>query len=526
MSHKIICRVFAGILFINLISWLSFAQPQSDIKLTQPSKPELPKTIVAAPVNNSPFQVGEKLSFNVSWANFVTAARLEMEVAGQGAFYGQQGYQLRTKVETLGYVRSLFTVVDNQYTSYIDAKTMLPYRADNATRQGTISDDDTINIDQQRRVASYADKSEIIIPSETFDLPSLVYALRARELVTGTKLQKFTALFGKNLVAIEAQVKQREKVTTQAGNYDAIRVDINAKTKDKTEYKVRIWFSDDSRHLPVLIISKPSFGEVRAELAQVSVKSSNGLNLVSVNNKPSEIASIGRVPLGVADVAPSEFENSLPFTVGERLSYDISWLNLGSVGKMNLAVQQRGSLENKIVFEMVGDVLSVGAARSIFNLNDSFKSYTRVDSLEPIKTETIIQEGKRRKQIVAAYHDNSVKLDNGTHFSVQPKTLDLVSMFYSIRAAQLTIGSSQTFNFVDANHRPHALTIKTVKTESINSALGLRETLQLDIFNQENNQLLAQAWLTNDARKLPVYIVARLSFGEIRIQLKTATNTR
>ena len=115
---------------------------------------------------------------------------------------------------------------------------------------------------------------------------------------------------------------------------------------------------------------------------------------------------------------------------------------------------------------------------------------------------------------------------SGTHFSVQPKTLDLVSMFYAIRAAQLKVGSSQTFNFVDANHRPRALTIKTVKTESINSALGLRETLQLDVFNQENNQLLAQAWLTNDARKLPVYIVARLSFGEIRMQLKTATNTR
>jgi len=539
MIHQFVTRTISGFLLIGALNL--FAQPrktvsatvepvaetqQSGGQFTPPPKAEPPKPVLNAPASTRPFQVGEKLSFNVSWANFVTAARLELEVTGQGAFFGQQGYQLSTKVATLGYVRTLFNEIDNQYISYIDARTLLPYRTDNATRQGKISEDETVTIDQQRRLARFGDQSELALPSETFDLPSLVYALRLREFGEGVKATKFTALFGKHLVDIEAQVKNRERITTQAGNYDAIRIDLKARTKDKVEYNVRVWFSDDKQRLPLVIQSKPSFGEIRAELTQVSINPQlNKANLIAINTAPPEIVSRDpKIALETAEATPSEFESSLPFAVGERVSYDVEWLNLGNIGKVNLAIQRRGKLDNHIVFEMVGDLATIGSARSIINLDDKFKSYVHVDSLAPIRTETQIIEGQRRKDIVAIYKDNSVRLDNGTHFDVKPRTLDLVSLFYAVRASQLTVGSNQTFHFIDANHRPRAVTIKIVKQEAINSALGTRDTLQLDIINQENNQLMAQAWITNDAKRLPLYIVTRLAFGEIRLNIKNVVN--
>jgi Protein of unknown function (DUF3108) len=557
MHYQMIVRLTTGLLLLGSLCWSSLAQARKTLpvppppsaaqppqnqpsqnlsspnpaaqgqsaqgQLTPPPKTETPKTIAALPLSARPFQVGEKLSFNVSWANFVTAARMDMEVTGLGAFFGQQGFQVRTKVTTIGYVRTLFTEVDNQYTSYIDARTMLPYRADNTTRQGKTNEDDTISIDQQRRIARYGDKSELALPADTFDLPSLVYALRLRELKAEGKPTKFTALFGKQLVDIEAHFKTRERLTTQAGNYDAIRIDIKARTKDKTEYNVRIWFSDDKQRLPLVILSKLPFGEVRAELAQASMNTQPKVQMVSVVNAPPEIASTDpRIVLGAAEDTLSAFENNLPFTVGERLTYDVSWLNLGLIGKVNLAIQRRGSLDNKTVFEMVGEMATFGAARSIISLDDTFKSYAHVDSLVPVKTETSIQEGQRRKNIIATYKDDSVRLDNGTHFNVRPGTLDLVSLFFSVRAAPLKVGFNQIFYFVDANHRLRGMLIKAVKQERIESALGARDTLQLDVINQENNQLIAQAWVTNDARHLPLYIVARLSFGEIRLQIKNA----
>ena len=239
---------------------------------------------------------------------------------------------------TLGNVRALFTEVDNQYISYVDAKSLLPYRADNATRQGKTSEDDTITIDQQRHLARYGDQSELTLPADTFDLPSLVYALRLREFNEGAKGTKFTALFGKYLVDIEAQVKNRERITTQAGKYDAIRIDLKARTKDKTEYNVRIWFSDDKQRLPVLMISKLSFGEVRAELAQVSLNPQlNKANMIAVNTAWPEVVSRDpKIALETAEATPSAFESSLPFAVGERISYDVEWLNLGKIGKVKM----------------------------------------------------------------------------------------------------------------------------------------------------------------------------------------------
>ncbi len=539
MIHQLVTRIISGFLLLGTLSLM--AQPRKTAavppepareaqaangQFTPPTKTDPPKPVLVVPTSARPFQVGEKLSFTVSWANFASAARLEMEVAGQGAFFGQQGYQLRTKVMTLGNVRALFTEVDNQYISYVDAKSLLPYRADNTTRQGKTSEDDTITIDQQRHLARYSDQAEVTLPADTFDLPSLVYALRLREFNEGAKATKFTALFGKHLVDIEAQVKNRERIVTQAGSYETIRIDLKGRTKDKTEYNVRVWFSNDKQRLPVLMISKLSFGEVRAELAQVSINPQlNKANIIAVNNTWPEVVSRDpKIALETAEATPSAFESNLPFAVGERISYDVEWLNLGKIGKVNLGIQRRGSLDNRIVFEMVGELSTIGSARSIINLDDTFKSYVHVDSLVPVRTETTIMEGQRRKQIVAVYKDDSVRLDNGTHFDVKPRTLDLVSLFYAVRAAQLTVGTNQTFHFIDANHRPRALTLKVAKQESINTALGSRDALQLDIISQENNQLMAQAWVTNDAKHLPLYIVTRLAFGEIRLQIKNVVN--
>jgi hypothetical protein len=528
MIHQFVTRIISGFLLIGAVHLL--AQPRetqsSNGSFTPPSKLEPPKPVLNAPTLSRPFQVGEKLGFNVSWANFSPAARMEMEVAGQGAFFGQQGYQLRTKVSTLGQTRSFFTEIDNQYISYVDAKTLLPYRTDNTTRQGKTNGDDTITLDQQRHLARFGDQSEIGLPSDTFDLPSLVYALRLREWNEGDKPTKFTAIFGKHLVNIEAQVKARERITTQSGKYEAIRIDLKARTKDKGDYNVRVWFSNDQQRLPVLMTSKLSFGDVRAELAQITVDPQlNKANLIAVNTALPEIASRDpKIVLETAEATPSEFEQKLPFAVGERVSYDVEWLNLGKIGKVNFALQRRGSLDNRIVFEMVGELSTIGSARSIINLNDTFKSYVQVDSLVPVRTETHILEGQRRKDIVATYKDDSVRLDNGTHFNVKPRTLDLVSLFYAVRASNLTVGANQTFHFVDANHRPRSLTVKVAKQEAINSAVGPRQALQLDIYNQENNQLMAQAWVTSDAKRLPLYIVTRLAFGEIRLNIKNVVD--
>lgn len=547
MSHKLLNLVVLGLLLTNYAAMTGSAQVRKtapaktsqaapppaqepkppEVKLTQPSKVnDTPATQLSQPVAG-PLQVGEKLSYNVSWSNFVSAARYEIEVAGQGAFFGQSGYQLKSYVATVGQVRALFAELDYQYTTYLDSRTLLPFRTDYSVHQGRRNEDNSICFDRQANQVKYNDNSLVPVPADAIDLPSLVFWLRQQDFASvDPKGKKLGTVFGHQLVEIEFFIKGKERVGTQSGNYEATRVDIVARHPEKGEFKVKVWFTDDKQKLPVLMVSRPSFGEIRAELSQVS-RRPVAVTLASTS-KSTEIATTN--PIGVVmeatSVAPSDFEKRLPFTVGEKLNYDISWMNLASIGKMNLVVQQRGALEGKPVFELVGDISTVGAARAIIGLNDTFKSYALADSLMPLRTDSSLLEGKRRRRVVAVYKDNSVRLDNGTHFSVPPGSLDLVSLFYAVRASKLEPGSTATYNFTDSNHRLQTVEVKAVKIEAINSALGQQNTIQLDILNKETRLLLAQAWVTNDARKLPVYVAARLAFGEIRFEIKNVSGTK
>jgi len=535
---------------------LRLAAQQGGGGLTPPPKPNAPKptevkTPAAAPTSGAPFQIGERLSFNVSWSNFVTAARLELEVADRGAFFGQDGYQLRAKVETIGYVRSIFTDLDNQYTAYVDAKTTLPYRAENSTRQGLSREDASIIFDQAGHTARYPDGSSTAIPPNTYDLASLVYALRLKPLKAGESY-KCAVLYDKEIIEIEALVKPRERIISQAGSYDAIRVELTTKSKkfNLSKYRVRVWFSDDAQHLPVTITAQLAFGDVRAELSSAVIvtptkpkiatrpdpptetplftpkgASSTGAPPISPNGKPPAETGKERMRDGESSL---EAERNLPFSAGERLNYDVSWLNLASVGRMSFEVRQQGRLNNQPVFEFVGEAATLGAARSIISLNDQIICYANANTLIPVRSDMRLQEGERRKNITADYDPSGTKvtLSNGTQITVQPKTLDLLSLFYAVRAADLKIGSTHVFPFLDANHRPKRVTIKVVKQETIDSPMGTQNTVQLDVFSQDTQQLIAQAWITNDARRLPIYIVTRVGFGELRLQLTSTVKAK
>ena len=531
----IVWMVSAGALAMKFLPQQSPPpQPPKAGTLTQPPKitPELPGQISAVSGSGGLLTIGERLTFNVSWSSFVTAARMELEVADRGAFFGQEGYQLRTRVETIGYARSLLADVDEQYNSYVDAKTMLPYRLENSSRRGRNKSEELITLDQTRNSVRYGDGSEITTPGNTWDFSSLLYALRFRDLKPGT-IHKFSALFGKTITDVEAIARTNERVITQSGAYDAIRVDFTAKntSANANRYRVRAWFSNDVQRLPVLLTLQSPFGELRAELSSSIISNKPRTEIGRNPGSTPLLASTSAPPPGavfeaiaVGEVAQDNF----PFLVGERLSYDISWGNFASVGKASFSVRRQGKLSNHRVFEFVSEVASVGAARAVLGVNDIFTSYVDAEKLVPVRTEARLREGSRNKEISADYDrgGNVVRLSSGTTIPVKSGTLDLVSLFYALRAADLKIGATYGWGVLDSNHNPKSLTFRVVRREIIGGPLGSQDTLQIDILKTENQQLIAQAWISNDARRLPVYVAARLRIGELRFQLTGKSGTK
>src|SRR5262249_14912777 len=246
-------KAILGSLAVAAISYgLRLYAQQQNGRLTPPPKAASSRPAPTSENSNdgSPLVVGERLVYNVPWSGFPTAARLEMEVVAQGQFYGRESYQLRSRVETLGQVRSLFGDVDNQYTSYVSPGDAVPYRVVSAIHQGQRRSEEVIVFDRSKQKAVFSDDSEVSIRDETYDLTSLVYWLRLQPLTDGSKY-KFAALYEKELIEIEAVVKGRERVIAQAGAYSAVLVNLYPKGKYNA-YRGCVYISADSQRLPVM----------------------------------------------------------------------------------------------------------------------------------------------------------------------------------------------------------------------------------------------------------------------------------
>src|SRR5262245_16484666 len=548
-------KAILGSLAVAAISYgLRLYAQQQNGPLTPPPKASSSQPAPTSENSNggSPLVVGERLVYNVSWSGFPTAARLELEVVAQGLFYGRESYQLRSRVETLGQVRSLFGDVDNQYTSYVSFSDAVPYLAVSAIHQGQRRSEDVIVFDRSKQKALFSDDSSVSIRDETYDLTSLVYWLRLRPLVDGYKY-KFTALYERELIDVEAVVKGRERVVAQAGAYNTFLINLYPKGKFSS-YRGCVYISTDSQRLPVMFKANLPVGEARAELASITFASpseSPPIKLDSPTDEGARLPRSGRITgasgengngaVGVDGTSPAnsvkpgiDAESALepkeyPFSVGERLSYDISWGSFPSVGKASFEVRQQGMFNGNRVIEFFGEASSIGAARTLINVNDRASSLVLMDSLTPVRTDLRLREGKRFKQTTATYDRsrNLMSLSNGSQTNFPPGAYDILSLFYAIRAADLKIGMTRDFAFFDANNRPRRLTIKVVKQESVGGPLGARDAFQVDVLAPEPAKPpIAQTWISNDARRLPLYLVTRARFGELRFQLVSAINTK
>jgi hypothetical protein len=221
-------------------------------------------------VKSSPFVVGERLSYDVSWSDFIVAGELTLETKERRSIDGVDAYHVVAQAQSVGLVNAIVYKVNDLYESFLNAATLQPFRAEKRSRRGKKREESSIRIDQQGRTAQLADGRSLELPGETYDLAGLIYAVRAMDLAVG-KPRAFTLLEDNKLYSMQLEAEGREKITTRSGSYDAIRIGTKiVGNRDKDPYKLRIYLSNDSKRLPVLITAEPSWGQVRVELTSAT----------------------------------------------------------------------------------------------------------------------------------------------------------------------------------------------------------------------------------------------------------------
>jgi Protein of unknown function (DUF3108) len=484
------------------------------------------------PFSDAPYVVGERLTYNISFSNFISAGHVELLVGGHGSFYGRDAIQLQAHVETTGVVYAALFALNNDYTTYVDPTNGQPFRSQRVVREAARTTDVSSDYNQPAGTAAVPDKLRSAESPGTYDFLAALYRLRALPLAEGASYS-FTVRNESQEYQAELRVRGREAVRTNVGSFNAIVSQIRISNNNEVNnYHLQIYFTDDERHVPVLITAKLKAGEVRVELASSQLGPATPPNTPPVGPTPTPTPTPRPSPIRpVATPTPTTDPLlGLPFKVGEQLNYQAFLPNVPQpVGLVTFQVRARSRYfdHDGLLFTLTAQ--TTNAAQRLFVANDTISSYVDPQTLLPYRTESQLAEGRRRsKETLTINQDyGTATTEQGRKIEMPVGTHDYISIFYAIRSMNLQPPKRNAVSIL-VNGRPKTLIITALKRERIQLGSEKLPAIQLSLTTDDAqpDKYALRAWVSDDDRRLPLRFTANTELGPLRVDLVILPLTR
>jgi hypothetical protein len=221
--------------------------------------------------------------------------------------------------------------------------------------------------------------------------------------------------------------------------------------------------------------------------------------------------------------APAAGAAAVPWSVGERLDYEVKLGPIGGTGYMEVRGIEsvRGVSTWHTVFHVRGGI-------PFFRVNSVFESWMGVRDLASYRFVQDQDEGpNERERHYEIYPDRRVYAEmvkgNGEEQPSVENPLDDGSFLYFLRTVPLEVGKTYVFNrYFRPDRNP--VTIKVLRTEQVKVPAGTFDAVVLQpmikskgIFSENGR---AEVWLANDDRRIMVQMKSRLSIGTLTLRLK------
>jgi hypothetical protein len=462
-------------------------------------------------ISQASYRVGEKLTYNISYSSFPSAAHAEFEVVTRGNFYGRDAIHLRAHLETTGVVNVALFALNNDYVTYIDPETALPFRSIETARDAMASAAASQEFPQPG--GNEAIPGKISALAGVFDFLSAFYRARALPLADGAEYDLTVRSDGVDY-PVELKVVGRQSVRTNVGSFETIVTQVKADSRIKN---VRIYFTNDERHVPVLFTGRLNSGELRAELA--------GSEMIAPppgTVKPTPTVAPNPAPPS-ATPAPPITEGEWPFSLSEQLNYQV-FVGTTTTPMATASFQVRGRSK---YFDRDGIFLTVtaqttNAAARLFVARDQIDSYVDPKGLLPYRTVLNLVEGKRRlnQTLITNQDTGSVSIDNTTRIEVPVGTHDYVSFFYALRTFNMAVGKRNGLPVLVEN-KPKTVYVTATKREQIGIGANMIPAIALTITTDdpEPDKYQLRLWVSDDRRRLPLRFTAATQLGPVRADL-------
>ncbi len=219
------------------------------------------------------FEVGEVLEYRMKYG-FITAAEAVVKVLPSDLrFDNKPVFNLSVNVRTSGSF-DVFYKIRDQYDSYIDQETLLPYFYQENVREGSYRRQDKARFSQDaKKVVS--NRGTFTTPTkQTFDLFSAYYFARSLDLSqikVGDKF-KLNYFLGDEITNLEIEYIGKEVVKTKLGNIRCLKFSpsINPGRIFRKDSRLYLWITDDGNRVPVKAQVEIVVGSATLELKSAS----------------------------------------------------------------------------------------------------------------------------------------------------------------------------------------------------------------------------------------------------------------
>ncbi len=238
--------------------------------------------------------------------------------------------------------------------------------------------------------------------------------------------------------------------------------------------------------------------------------------------------------------APDAAAPRVPFSVGERALYEVSWLGLGAglpAGTAEFAVHD-GGRAGRYRFELLA--VTANWVSAFFEARDRFWTVTTPDLL-PVVHGQELREGRRHVERVARFERDThlVRIGNGTadqpaagvSRAWSPDARDPLGAMYYVRTLVWEPDTSRRLLVSDLGMEL-AVDVRSGRPEQVRAEGRLqaarRLTVRMEYVTERYKTPKATVWLSADTRRIPLTAEVETEVGVFRMALVrfTAGETR
>jgi hypothetical protein len=217
--------------------------------------------------------VGEKLTYHIYWGYIPVGS-----ASGWTEWVDYEGRRvLAIRMRTLSnkFVEKLYPV-DDTIESLVDPVTFLPLKFTKNLSEGKNRYHEVTTFDHQNLVAHWESKitgkkRELKLTPDTRDIPSLMYYLRMRPFVPGTR-EHFYVMADEKIYDLWLNVQKKEMASLPYyGKVPSIKTEPEAAFEGLfvRRGKLWLWVSDDERRLATKVVGSVPVATINAVLWQV-----------------------------------------------------------------------------------------------------------------------------------------------------------------------------------------------------------------------------------------------------------------